>query len=508
MKRKSLFIILALLLLANLHAAEQPKKKKKRLGRAVLEAISVHGAGTIAYWLDQKTMKGDWQYALTWKDQSKRFFSLEAHRFDTNSFALNWGHTIAGVGIHHCARANGLNLLESTIFDLGGSLFWEYIGEFREIIAINDNIFNTFGGMALGEPLFQLHRYFFRKPPSRLNRMLAFACSPITGVDRWLTRKKNRDRSSEYPLPYHRFSFTLGPRMKENKTAHGGTPAPGFLLELATRLVHVPGYGEPGTGAGVWNHLAVTELNGHAELTGDATLLRGAGIFARTGWWSYYARKLKDTGQGPPEGSMFLFSLGSVFQMREFNREYAAVPVGIEKYRDPGQGKERDRWALAAPLDLETELSVNQKHWSGCLRLKGFLGFGLIHAWAYPAYYDKYGYFGIKTILRRQGYYFAWCYSLGASVRLGLGPLRWKGEVTYIRFSSIQGLDRFQDRVFRDFRLQDSRTLWRTELFYHFPTSPVQYGIAIDITQRTGKALDITETSTQTRAAVLVRWVF
>jgi hypothetical protein len=54
---------------------------------------------------------------------------------------------------HQTARSNGYNYLTSVAWTFTGSLLWEYAGEFREQVSINDMIFTTMGGALLGEGL-------------------------------------------------------------------------------------------------------------------------------------------------------------------------------------------------------------------------------------------------------------------------------------------------------------------------------------------------------------------
>lgn len=37
---------------------------------------------------------------------------------------------------------------------MSGSLWWEYVAEWREVISLNDNIITSIGGYAAGEPWF------------------------------------------------------------------------------------------------------------------------------------------------------------------------------------------------------------------------------------------------------------------------------------------------------------------------------------------------------------------
>jgi hypothetical protein len=44
----------------------------------VLECAAVFAYSQTKYWVTYEEWLEDWQYELTWEDQKKRFFSLEA----------------------------------------------------------------------------------------------------------------------------------------------------------------------------------------------------------------------------------------------------------------------------------------------------------------------------------------------------------------------------------------------------------------------------------------------
>lgn len=51
---------------------------------------------------------------------------------------------------YELARSNNLPWWNSLLYSVGGSLYWEYIVEWREVISISDNITTGFGGYILG----------------------------------------------------------------------------------------------------------------------------------------------------------------------------------------------------------------------------------------------------------------------------------------------------------------------------------------------------------------------
>ncbi|MCR4396222.1 MAG: DUF3943 domain-containing protein, partial [Candidatus Saccharicenans sp.] len=170
---------------------------RPRWGRAGLELAAMMSYSQARYWIRYSRFIEDWQYHLTWEDQRRRFFTTEALRFDSNAFYLNWTHAFAGMLYYEFARSNHLSWLQSTLFSVGGSLYWEYIVEWREIISINDNIMTAVGGISLGESWFQMGRYFINSK-NPVGRLLSWL-NPFLKLNGWLDRKR--------PLPAYHYHF-------------------------------------------------------------------------------------------------------------------------------------------------------------------------------------------------------------------------------------------------------------------------------------------------------------
>ncbi|MDD8013405.1 MAG: DUF3943 domain-containing protein, partial [Acidobacteriota bacterium] len=188
MKNKKLLFILALFLAQALRAgetqAETPSRDgaRPRAGRAFIEIGINLAVSTFNYWSKYTKFLEDWQFTLTWKDQKRKFFTSEGLRLDSNNMSLNWTHAWAGGLYYNWARTNRFSPFGSFLFSFGGSLFWEYIAEWREVASINDMIFTSAGGPAIGEPLFQIASHF-RSRPGFLNRIACILVNPVLGIN-------------------------------------------------------------------------------------------------------------------------------------------------------------------------------------------------------------------------------------------------------------------------------------------------------------------------------------
>ena len=125
---------------------------------AAAEIMSVLGAYGMLYWLDViVTGPSAWGFKLNPEGMRQKFFTSAGYRFDRNDMIYNTpGHPLAGASYHYVGRANGLNTFESFLLSVFASSYWEFIGEIRESVSINDMVMTTTGGVPVGEFAYQL----------------------------------------------------------------------------------------------------------------------------------------------------------------------------------------------------------------------------------------------------------------------------------------------------------------------------------------------------------------
>src|SRR5204862_4451748 len=129
-----------------------------------------------------------------------------------------------GVLIYMIGRGNGRTLPSSMLLTAGESVAWEYLAEYREKPSINDMVNNPFGGMAVGEPFFQLSEFFSRGRDNFINPTLAALFSPISAVNGWADHRRLRPAPDTDPLGlprdvWHRFVLYGGfsnPRWRDS----------------------------------------------------------------------------------------------------------------------------------------------------------------------------------------------------------------------------------------------------------------------------------------------------
>lgn len=489
---------------------ENPPTQKtpllRKTGRAFLESALLLAGSTTDYWRTYHDFKEDWQFRFTWKDQRRRFFTSESPKFDSNSFWFNYSHALAGAYYYSCARTNGLNSLVSSLFTLGMSTFWECVSEWREVISVNDMIMTPFGGPNVGEPLFQLSSYFSHRK-GLLNRVMSFIFSPFLVANNWFDRRSGPTANSVPDASWHRFRLFAGPRNGSYSPA--GTHYRQFNLGFEMETITVPGYGEART-------FRRTQFDTLSSSIFIDFSLSSAGqeefnIRTQAVLFGYTWQSLPKGGDGSSCGMSGSLGAGCAFDIYKkrplaWYDGSAQVPGGgpalsDARFRRPTPTEFTDKMAaisLVGPvLDLSGFAPRLQVRWM----TKAFFDFAMVNALAYNRFTEKYDNSGVKTTLLNWGYYYAWGTTLASDLAADWRQWRLRGYIGFQSYDSIQGQDRFQflGVVTDDFKLHDTRLVWRFKLGYALPRTPVELALAAEGIGRRGNILEVHERYQESR---------
>jgi len=450
--------------------AARPPAVVPNTGRALFEIGTLMAYSQARYWLNYAKFIEDWQFHLSWKDQRRRFFSFKAWMFDSNAFSLNWTHSFAGVLYYQFGRTNGMSWPRSFLFSLGGSLWWEYVAEWREVISLNDNIMTALGGFAAGEAWFQLGKFFIGRK-GFVNRVLSFAVNPVMKFNHWLDLRQGKNRSPGPEPGGHDFRLFLG--RKKMPTSSGTGPENTMFLGFHTRIVHAPEYGRPErSGRKVVDTLA-------SDLDVDFALRHGRieefNFSTRVAGLGYYRQEI-----GPDaRGYAYYVGVGSAFSL--FKKKsvsiYDSNIITVKQGDDLNLDEPRrftDKMAavhIAGPVFDYTAFTPESRL---RLVLDAYLDFGLINSFALNPYSEAADIRGVKTTLLYYGYYYGIGTTVASAVTYRYRALQFGGRLGYSAYGSIEGLDRFQDEVTDDFHLKDKRFACRFEAAVLLPWAPVE----------------------------------
>ncbi len=503
---------------------------KKRFGRALLEGVAHFAYATSSYWIRQEVMREDWEYQFTWKDQKRRFLFLDGPRFDSNTFQFNWTHSGAGAIYYNYARTNRLNSLESFLYGLGMSTFWEFVVEFREVVSINDMIGTPMGGLSIGEATYQVSRVFRDSKPTLVTQLASFLSNPIMSLNNWLDRKKNEPKLQDGASQLWRdFRFYTGP----GTTRFSGEKTLGLVnMGLEAQVIVLPEYRKPGYYSRYSKGTLFSQYN--VGLTMDNKGIREFNLFAKSvlfGYFNQYIRpanenvapRKKDDIRKPDDadepnqdnnidetndgddfvrGYSFFLGVASGFDL-----SIQSASVATEDETIPYK---TDKLCVINLLGPAWDLAVYHKklkiRWQG----DAFVNFSLVHSTSFQQYNDLYPVENTKSTLQNHAYYYALGLTANSSLQFQIANLELTGRMTYYYFNSVEGLDRFQKDMADedDLPLEDKRLNLAVSLGYTIPGSNLQLMFTLESIRRQGWVKDFYRKHTESRSYFQFKYLF
>jgi hypothetical protein len=502
--------------------SEQKSERRPKTWRALVEDAVLLSASTIDYWGSYNNFTIDWQF--TWKTFGRKFFTDESPRFDSNAFWYNWSHAGAGAGYYTMARTNGLDSRVSFLFSFCTSAVWETFTEWRELVAINDMIFTSFGGPAIGEPLFQVGSYFSRRK-GFWNALAGFVTNPFLAVNNWFDHGSGRAANSAPDPGWHRFSLHAG--LKEDRVSPLGTTAVdqagswyrqfSFGIDLETETV--PG---PAGAEGVRGFRAET-LSSRIFLDTSFSSAGMEEIRIRTsavlfgGCWP----SLRRDPDGVLRGHSLSLGYGTAFELMkkrsvawyDSNDEIEGglhAPAGDARLSRPTPTRFTDKLSVISPagavLVFDRYAPPFRLRWTSGI----YADFAMVDALSYNRFTEDHDTSGVKSTLLNWGYYYAFGMTLVSDAAVDWRQWRARLSASWQGYGSIQGLDRYQymGLITEDFRLRDSWLVGRFLVGYHLAGTPLELGLVAEGIGRWGALLDLREHYSEFRYFYELRLVF
>ncbi|MEN6312187.1 MAG: DUF3943 domain-containing protein, partial [Acidobacteriota bacterium] len=427
----------------------------------------------------------DWQWEMNWHDQSYRFFTLGAWRFDSNSFTLNWSHSLAGAIYYQFGRANNLTWAQSLLMSVGASFWWEYCAEWREVISINDQIFTGYGGFVVGESLFQLTDYFSRQP-GLVYGLLSFA-NPLIKINRWLDRKD--PGSSYYVQPgWHDFRLFVGARTVTPKGPEARATA---YFGFRTQIINPPDYGRPGEIDKIFKDTLVSEMSmdfayrdGHADETN---------IFTRVVPWGRFRQSIDESG----DGYSLILGIGSSL---EYFKRRAVLDAA---------GEWREKLAMLHLAGPVADWTIYRRGLKLRTVAAAYLDFSLVNGLAMNEYALTNDISGTKSTVRDFGYY----YGLGGTFS-GTSELEWRnfrirGLLSFSAWGSLDFADRYGlPTMTNNAHLGDNRFRYALGAGWKVPGMPLELFATYEGVRRWGKVAEVRAHTLEERLFTGVAFTF
>jgi hypothetical protein len=409
----------------------------------VVEELGVFLPPTLWYWQTTEHQAIDFELHWDWPSWKAKLITFDKVRFDTNPFYVNAiRHPLKGVLDYQIARTNGVGIVGSTVFTAALGIAWEYVIEYREDPSINDMIFNTSGGIAIGEPLWEVGQLWRGGRLSPADRARTALVSPFDALHDSVRSPHKWWR----PLAWRSIVLEAGTASRQFAEGSRGE----LVLGADVELVADPAYVQPGahTSAlrpGAWNRV---ELFGRFADAGTDHQLTASVLHSRT---SLVARYRQDD-----DGNSALLSLGTAFT-----------------YRKERLWSEWDKLAIAHLLGLHAQLARRTADYAVRWDAGLYADFSLVQAHVFgpvPPFPPAPPYL---TTLQANGYYDAGGGSLLTRLRVDAGRWSADAEVTSHAAWQIGGVDRTTVEARTTSPIPstpqdtfDGRVFWHTSLIY------------------------------------------
>jgi hypothetical protein len=466
---------------------ERAERPRVHPWRAVLTTTLAFGLNLAWYWWDADFNQPDWDLRWDWESWKEKTITFEAVRLDGNRFSTNAGsHTEGGTIIYLIGRGNGLSPGWSTFLTFAEVVAWEYIGEFYEKPSINDMINNPLGGLAVGEPFHQLSEFFSRGADNGVNETLSTIFSPISHVNYWADgyRPRRAPALDRLGLPAdvrHRFDLYAG---LASARWNDGSERSETLLGVRTHLNKVSGYGRPVRRSDFFGTGRITDIDAGLSLAAEG--MTGAVFATRLSLAGYHGQNLRRDGDGQLVGQSVMLYLTNTFNYT--NRVRPGVPF--------------DQIASFAVAGPTVDLSHRNGEFEATLRLEAFPELAMVTSLPHEAYKSRSGNEGLKLVMAEHGYYYGYGLNVGSQLALRYHSVEAGFDARWEQWESIEGLDRFQERLTLDLHQSDGRVrslLW-------FSVRPAKgyadIRLSLDRTDRYGAIGDLRASRVERRATL------
>lgn len=461
---------------------QNERPKHRHWIRMLAEMTLLFGIQEIKYWLDKDVNSFDFEYGADYRSIRERFFSFDGWALDDNYYNTNaYRHPLQGAMNYIFARTNGFPPLESFLLSVALSSAWEFFGEYREEISINDMIVTPTAGYPIGEAFTQLGAFFLRSQDNWLNGIAGNVFGGGKGIMDWVDRNRPKhstrlDRLGFDETVWHRFNAEISRGWTSNGAPNESFWKPVTRLALDSEIITIPELDKPG----YVNKLLLDGNFSRLMLTSTwgPTALKDFRAYARAAVIAYYIKRDYN----------LLLGLVSAY---EYNIHLS-----------PGHSEPltKDRIAVAHILGPTIDLTI----YNGSFKLRAVIdvipGFAFVRSFSLdptdPALPED----SIKSTILRENYYHA--FSIASTGRLiaNYGDLEAGVEFETDLFDSIEGWDRHQDQLRDELRLSDRLTTARVWITYgsHFNNGlTLRMGATYEGRSRSGTALDETRTSTE-----------
>ncbi len=364
----------------------------------------------------------DWQFNSP-SEAAKAKLNGSGVRFDDNAFRTNKGHYYAGMGYDLFARTAGTSRLQAFLFTLTSSSFWEYIGEYREVVSINDQLNTTFGGFIMGETIFQMTKIFKKHSKDNVaHRILsevfnspaeasAIVENFVHGEHRVYEDLKLSEEESNF---WSKLDFYAAGESFNGRSVHD--------WGASGQVINIPNFTEAGKVDRTWLNEDTVATQLDFEMASGSQVSSYLKVFAKITLAAMYQKNMALDQHGRLEGYQMYIGPAMALDIRE-------TKVGND-FRTSGSDYTGMVHVLGGTADVVTYYKGNEYHMS--IDLYG--DFAMVHSPAFDvatSFVDDKTLFakencGLEqSVLCHEGYY----YSYGSTAKLNMTVRRGPVEI-------------------------------------------------------------------------------
>jgi hypothetical protein len=414
-------------------------KRKRNVVRATWEIASLLGLAQTLYYVFEDASHQDWDYTV--EDFPERLTTWHHWKMDDNRRTYNVTHVYSGSLPYIIGRSNGFTEFESFLATLLFSSIWEIGAEFREVVAINDQIVTTMGGAAVGETLYQMGQVL-RQRPGVIEQVFATLLDPMGTLNYWLDGRahpySNRSLQTEQQAA---FTAHIGYALTKGEDDRGHGASQPHMLTFGVRgVVNNAGVNVPGTNQKWLNSTVVSQLLVQTKFSPES--LEELYALTRNILAGYYRKNITIDTNSQLQGYSLLVG-----------------PANGLEFRSRQKGEETDWYGVVNVIGVSLEFNFfhNGYHLQSSTDIFG--NFALIRPFALDAkVVSVTDLQRISSVMAHDLYNYATGYTINQEFTSSKNGWQIGALLRYTEFYGLnyRDLDRFPERIIKEADVKDS----------------------------------------------------
>ncbi len=325
---------------------------------------------------------------------------------------------------------------------LASSSIWEYFGEYKEVVSINDQIITGIGGAIIGETLFQISNMLKQKD-SMIAKTIGAVINPLGTLNDVLDGKgvfhahRNFTRSLGFNSDgYSSMDIISGIKMAANRTSSQNT----YMAEMGfdSEVINLPV-----EGAGQLKTMVLDPTMAELFVLGSVSDqgIEDWQMVTKLALGGYFSKNVTQDANGKMSGHTFFIA-----------------PAVRTEYTSHGDAHSKDFYAMVNVIG--TTMDITYYHNGGKIRfaVDVYADFAMVRPYGLEQFKDGgHDLEATRSVLAKRGYYFAAGATGIATINYQKGDHEFGMAYTQHTFDSIddKSLNRHIDRVTDDVTMKD-----------------------------------------------------